>query len=232
MDGTFKGGRIVSRRTAVLVALAALAAPGAWAQDHRAEIGVMAGWTFSDGVTGDSIRAGDGNLYNSIEPKDAFSYQLDLGFFVTENWEVGGLFSQQKSKMVIGGTAARELGDWSVNNYHGVLTYNFGESGAKARPYLLLGAGVTQYGSVSFTGVGGVAREIGGETQFSTTWGAGVKVYPGKNVGLKLGVRWTPTYIKSDQAGWWCDPYWGCYVVGDAQYSNQWEFQGGLSFRF
>jgi len=24
----------------------------------------------------------------------------------------------------------------------------------------------------------------------------------------------------------------GCYVVGDAQYSNQFEFTGGLTFRF
>jgi hypothetical protein len=80
--------------------------------------------------------------------------------------------------------------------------------------------------------VTGGTREIGGETQFSTTWGLGVKLYPGRSVGLKLGVRWTPTYIKSDAEGWWCDPYWGCYVVGDAQYSNQFEFAGGLTIRF
>jgi hypothetical protein len=59
-----------------------------------------------------------------------------------------------------------------------------------------------------------------------------VKVYPGKNVGLKLGMRWTPTYIKSDATGWWCDPYWGCYVTGDSQYSNQFEFGGGITLRF
>jgi hypothetical protein len=44
--------------------------------------------------------------------------------------------------------------------------------------------------------------------------------------------RWTPTYIKSDAEGWWCDPYWGCYVVGDAQYSNQFELSGGIVLRF
>ena len=48
-------------------------------------------------------------------------------------------------------------------------------------------------------------------------------MYPGKNVGIRLEGRWTPTYIKSDATGWWCDPYWGCYVTGDAQYSNQFE---------
>jgi opacity protein-like surface antigen len=223
---------IVLRKLAVMTSFVALVASAASAQDHRVELGASAGWTFSDGVTGDAVRGGDGNLYDSIGPKDAFSYSLDLGFFVTPNVEIGGLFSQQKSKMVIGGTTTRELGDWSVDNYHGTFTYNFGGSDSKARPYLLGGAGVTRYGSVGFTGLSGEAREIGGQSKFSTTWGAGVKLYPAKGVGLKLGVRWTPTYVKSDAAGWWCDPYWGCYVVGDAQYSNQFEFSGGLTLRF
>ena len=219
-------------RTAVLASFVALVASASWAQDPRVEIGAVAGWTLSDGVTGGPVQGGDGHLYNSIEPKDSFSYALNLGFFVSETFEIGGLFSQQKSKMVIGGALERELGDWSVNNYHFYFAYNTGDADSKARLYFLGGLGATQYGSVSFTAVGGQTRDIGGETQFSTTWGLGVKLYPAKNVGLKLGARWTPTYIKSDAEGWWCDPYWGCYVVGDPQYSNQFEFSGGLVFRF
>jgi hypothetical protein len=45
-------------------------------------------------------------------------------------------------------------------------------------------------------------------------------------------MRWVPTYIKSDAAGWWCDPFWGCYVVGSAQYANQLDFSGGITLRF
>jgi opacity protein-like surface antigen len=217
---------------AVISSFVALVASASWAQDHRVEIGGSAGWTLSDGVSGNAVLGGDGHLYDSIGPKDAFSYSIDLGFFLTPNVEIGGLFSQQKSKMVIGGTNTLELGDWNVDNYHGTVTYNFGDSSSQVRPYFLGGAGVTRYGSLGFTGVNGQAREIGGESQFSTTWGAGVKLYPGKNVGLKLGVRWTPTYIKSDANGWWCDPYWGCYVTSNPQYSNQFEFGGGLTLRF
>jgi opacity protein-like surface antigen len=222
----------VLRKVAVMTSFVALVASGSWAQDPRVEIGADAGWTFSDGVTGDPVRGGDGNLYDSIDPKDAFSYSLDLGFFLTPNVEIGGLFSQQKSKMVIGGTTSLELGDWTVDNYHGTFTYNFGDADSKVRPYLLGGLGATRYGSLAFTSLTGQAREIGGQTKFSTTWGAGVKLYPGKSVGLKLGLRFTPTYVKSDADGWWCDPYWGCYVVGDAQYSNQFEFSAGIRFRF
>ena len=47
-----------------------------------------------------------------------------------------------------------------------------------------------------------------------------------------VGVRATPAYIKSDAAGYWCDPYWGCYLVGNAQYANQIELNGGITFRF
>jgi outer membrane protein W len=219
-------------RMAVMVSVVSLAATTSWSQDHRVEFGATGGWTLSDGVSGDPVRAGDGLLYDTIEPKDSFAFGLDLGFFVSDNVSVGALFSQQQSNMVITGVADRELADWSVQNYHGIFTYHFGDTDATARPYFFGGAGATHYSSIGFTGVNGQAREIGGETRFSTTWGAGVKIYPGKNVGLKLGARWTPTYIKSDEAGWWCDPYWGCYVVGDPQYSNQFEFTGGLTFRF
>lgn len=221
-------------RTAVMASVVALAASASWAQDSRIELGAVAGWTLSDGVTGGPVLGGDGNLYNSIDPKDSFSYGLNLGYFVSDTLEVGGLFSQQKSTMVIGGAVERELGDWSVDNYHFYLAYNTGDLDSKTRFYFLGGLGATHYGSVSFNPVTNPSetREIGGETQFSTTWGLGVKIYPGSKVGVKLGARWTPTYIKSDADGWWCDPYWGCYVVGDPQYSNQFEFSGGLSFKF
>ena len=136
-------------RIAVLTTAAmALAASGAQAQDPRVEIGVAAGWTLSDGVTADSpVLGGDGNLYNSLEPDDSVSYSLNLGFFVNPNFEIGGLFSQQKSKMIVGGTIVRELGDWSVDNYHGYFAYNTGDFDSKARFYILGGLGATRYGS-------------------------------------------------------------------------------------
>jgi hypothetical protein len=59
-----------------------------------------------------------------------------------------------------------------------------------------------------------------------------VKLFPSPRFGLRLEARWTPTYIKSDSEGWWCDPYWGCYVVSDAQYANQFELSGGITLRF
>jgi len=201
------------------------------AQDARVELGASAGWTLSDGVSFDGVIAGDGNIYTEIGPKDSASFNANVGFYVTPQVELGFLWGRQKGTLEVLGTTTREVGDQNIDNYHGYVAYNFGEPDAMARFYVLGGAGATSYGSIAYQ-VGSFSGETSGETVFSTTWGAGVKLYPGTHFGIKLGARWTPTYIKSDAEGWWCDPYWGCYVVGDAQYSNQFEFSGGIVLRF
>jgi opacity protein-like surface antigen len=211
------------RKTALTLALGfALTASAAWAQDQRVELGATAGWTFSDGV---NVGAIDDSPIR-VDPKDAFSWGLRLGFNVTPNVEIGGLFNLQKTDLEASGIVNLSIPQ-SVYNYHGYLAYNFGDPDATVRPYVLGGLGATQYGSLD-TAVG----EIGGETQFSTTWALGLKMFPSPNFGIRLEGRWTPTYIKSDPEGYWCDPYWGCYTVGDAEYSNQYELSGGIILRF
>ena len=220
------------RRTAwILVLTIALAVP-AFAQEHKAEVTVNFGWVFSDGVTGDAIIAGDGNTYNEITPKDARAFSFTFGVLPTENTEVGFLWGRQMSELEAKGTATRTVDTMAVDNYHAYFAYNFGTFDVPVRPYVLFGLGATHYNGVGFTTATGEQRDIPGQTKFSTTLGAGVKVYPSPNVGVRFGARWTPTYIKSDAEGWWCDAWWGCYVVGDAQYSNQFELSGGVAFRF
>jgi len=213
-----------------MAAVAVFMSAPAFAQ--KAEISGLFGWTLSDGVEGDARLAGDGNLYDTVDVKDSASWGFAVGFNATDNVEVGFLFGQQLSKLNISGTADLELGNLKVNTYHPYVAFNFAPPDARVRPYLMVGFGATNYGSVDFTRPNGVAGSTGSETQFSTTWGAGVKVYGSSNVGFRAGLQWTPTYIKTDSAGWWCDPYWGCYVVGDAQYSNQFQFNGGVTIRF
>ena len=219
------------RKALLAVTFVAVSGSLAAALEHRVELSGTAGWTFSDGVSGGPVVVPGVGSFNNIDPKDAFSWGLRLGFLVTPNVEVGGLFNLQSTSLEVSGTTAATIGDQKIYNYHGYLAYNFGDDGSQVRPYVLGGLGATQYGSVSAQ-LGNQQREIGGNTQFSTTWALGVKMYPGKNVGIRLEGRWTPTYIKSDATGWWCDPYWGCYVTGDAQYSNQFELAGGITLRF
>ena len=218
------------RRLTLLVAGVALVGSAAWAQEKKVEISGNIGYTLSDGVSGSSTTV-NGEDFTRIDPKDSVNYGGRIGFFVTPQIEVGGLFSLQSTTLQLGGVVNADVGDLKIYNYHGYLAYNMGEADAKVRPYILGGLGATQFGSVNVT-LGGRGNSVGGNTKFSTTWALGVKMYPSPNVGIRLEARWTPTYIKSDAAGWWCDPYWGCYVVGNAQYANQFELNGGITLRF
>ena len=219
------------QRVAALAALIIVSSASA-AYAQRVEVSGLFGWTLSDGVTGDPVLAGDGNLYDTVDVKDSGSWGFAVGVNATDNVEVGFLFGQQLSTMAVDGTRKLDVGDLTINTYHPYVAYNAGPLDARVRPYFLVGLGATNYGSVSFTRTGGQASETRSATQFSTTWGAGVKVFPSPNVGVRFGMQWTPTYIKTDAEGWWCDPWFGCYVVGDAQYSNQLQFNGGIAFRF
>jgi hypothetical protein len=212
------------RKTILAAALVALAASPALAQDPRVELSGTAGWTFSDGV---NVTAIDDSPI-TIGPKDAFSWGARLGFMVTPNVEIGGLFNLQSTDLEVEGFGLTGSVSQKVYNYHGYLAYNFGDADASVRAYLLGGLGATQYGSLDTA-----AGNIGGDTQFSSTWAAGLKIFPGAgNFGIRLEGRWTPTYIKTDPEGYWCDPYWGCYTVGEAEYSNQFELSGGITIRF
>lgn len=217
-------------RFAAAAILTLVSASSASAQ--RVEVSGIFGWTLSDGVTGDAVLAANGQLYDTVDLKDSGAWGFGIGINATDNFEVGFLFGQQLSTLEISGTTTTEVGDLNINTYHPYFAYNAGVMDGRVRPYFLLGFGATNYGGVSFTRANGQMDETESQTQFSTTWGGGVKVFPSPNVGVRFGVHWTPTYIKTDAEGWWCDPYWGCYVVGDAQYSNQFQFNGGVTLRF
>ena len=211
--------------------LAVILMPVAAAAQPRVEVSGFGGWTVSDGVAGDGIRALDGNIYTAIDIKDSFSWGFGVGVTFGEGGEAGFLFNQQMSTLGVEGTNDVEIGDMNVTSYHPYFAYNFLPSDSKVRPFVLLGLGATTYASVPFSRPG-FTGETGGETQFSTTWAAGVKYYASDNVALRVSATWTPTYITTNEGGWWCDPYWGCYVVGDSKYANQFHFNGGLTFRF
>jgi opacity protein-like surface antigen len=215
----------MKRMAAVLCFL--LAATPAFAQYHKFEVGVGAGYTLSEGVNTGTFTFG-GNTYDEVDPTSGFSYGLNFAYLVNRYGEIGFMFNQQKSNLQIGGNIdERDLVDLDINNYHGYAAYNFGMGDAQVQPIFLFGLGATQYLTGDFQG-----RNVDDETKFSTTWGGGVKIYPSENIGLRVLGQWTPTYIKSDAEGWWCDPFYGCFLYGDADYSHQFEFSGAMLYRF
>jgi len=221
-------------RKVLISALLVLAVTSAaWAQTPKVEFTGLVGWTLSDGVSGDPYKAGNGKTYDRVDPDDSMNFGFSLGFFLSPSAEVGFLWRRQATALTLSGiNSVDKLADINIDGYHGYGAYYFGDPEGKVRPYIMGGLGMTHYGGISFTKASGQTADVSGNSQFSTTWGAGVKVNASPNVGLKLGMQWTPTYIKSDAEGWWCDPWFGCYVVGSSQYSNQFEFTGGIAFRF
>jgi len=221
------------KRIVALVGIILIGTAAASAQ-HKFEASGFAGWSFDDGVSGTNVLAPDGRNYNRIDPKDGFVWGASGSYLIGENMGVGFMYSRQSSNLVLGGNLGspdRDLGTMHISNYHGTLEYNFGEDGHPIRPFVYAGFGATNFGSTDFTSNVGNGT-IQGHSKFSTQWGGGVKYFVNPKVAIRGAASWIPTYIKSDSTGYWCDPFWGCYLVGDPQYSNQFQLTGGVSFRF
>ena len=201
------------------------------AQPPRFELKGSVGWVLSEGITftGQEV---DGEVFNRLDLEDGISYGAGAGFYVNRNVEIAFLWDVQESEVVAKGSTSMPIGSLNIHNYHGAVIYNFGSYLDPIRPILFGGMGSTYYSGMSFTDVLGRPRTTGGTGKFSTIWGAGVKMFAGRSFGLQLDIKWTPTYIKSDPGGYWCDPYWGCYTTSNADYANQWKFGGTLIARF
>ena len=98
-------------KKSVAMAAVAVLVSVAPALAQKVEVSGLVGWTLSDGVDGEPVLAGDGNLYDTVDLTDAFSWGLAVGFNATDNVEVGFLFGQQMSSLELSGTADREIGD-------------------------------------------------------------------------------------------------------------------------
>lgn len=216
------------RRLVVVVAGMCLFAAPLRAQG-RVEVGVGLGYTLSEGIRTEERVAFPG--FDRAEVNSGASFNLSFGVYTTPQFLIEFIYGRQDSKLTAEGIGGKvDVSELKVDNYHGAFTYNWGEEDAKIRPFATIGFGATNYsfGNNLVTGGG----QIPGDTQFSTTWAGGVKFYVAPKVGIKFTARWTPTYIKTDEAGYWCDPFYGCWVVGDPDYSHQFDLSGGIVIRF
>jgi hypothetical protein len=200
------------------------------AQEKRIEISATAGYTFSNTIPSDEMLFGDGSrIINEVGPKSGYSWGFQGDYSITNRIAVGALWNRQQSRLRFEFPFydSIDFTDMSVDNYHGVVTYHFANRDTNFRPFVFGGFGATRYnprtiGDISFAD----------EVEFSTTWGGGLKVYPASKVGFKLGVRWTPTHIRTDPSGIWCNPRFGCWIISTWVYSNQAEFSAGFLLRF
>jgi opacity protein-like surface antigen len=216
-----------------LLAVAAVAALAAPARAQQIEVSVNYGYTLSEGIDAQTTRIIQGRPYNSLDITSSSSFNLTGGGFVGENVELEFLYSRQFSTMSVSEPSPEfKLASMNVDGYQGNIVYNWGEGHSRVRPFMFFGLGATHYSPGDYEpGIPGT--RIDSATKFATNWGAGVKFYPGHAIGIKATARYTPTFVKSDPGGLWCDPFYPtCWVVNDLDYSNQFEMSAGVTFRF
>ena len=217
------------RRIGVLIAAFILIAASVSAQGVEASVSV--GYSASEGV---STSRGPllGQAYDRLNVVSGGTFNFTFGVFLSEQAEVEFLYGRQSSRLDAEGAAPTlQVSEMNINHYMGNFVYNLGTHDTKVRPYFFGGFGATNFafGGNLLTGSTG---SIPNDTQLSTNWGGGVKIMFAPNVGAKLGLRWTPTYMGSSTDGIWCDPFYGCWPVGQHHNVNQFETAGGVVIRF
>jgi hypothetical protein len=223
---------MVKRIVVAALMLTLINSTPAAAQGIRILVTGIGGWSLSEGVKGKDFLAGNGQTYNQADPTDAAHVGFSVG--VAEgHGEYGFLYRRQFGQLQVSGpTTTTTIGDMATNNYHGYLAYYFGNPDRKVHLYVLAGAGVTHFDNVTYTNISGAQVSIIGRSEFSATFGTGVRAMVSDRVGFRFGVQFTPTYITVSQADQWCDVYWGCYLSGNPQYANQVDISAGVTFRF
>lgn len=189
------------------------------------------GYALSEGISisGEEV---NNEFYNRLDVDDGLTFGAGLGVYISRNMELAFLWDVQQSELVAKGSTTMSISSMDVYNYHGAFIYNFGSFLDNVRPIVFGGLGSTYFSSLKFTDLQGRPQDTGGKGKFSTIWGAGVKFFPASRIGFQLDFKWTPTYIKSEPGGYWCDPYWGCGTTTRTDYANQWKFGGTLIARF
>jgi opacity protein-like surface antigen len=215
----------------LVLALMFALSPLARAQDYKMELIPFFGYTLSNGIDFTAADIGNGVIVDRITPVSGFTWGFQADVLASEMFAIGFQYSDQSSKLELREVSGQknEITDLNVRNYHAMFTLNLGDERAPARPFIFLGLGATQYSPDDIMG-----SSVDSETKFSTSWGGGVKWYGSDHIGVRMGIRWTPTYISSNPAGYWCSPFWpgGCWLISEANYSHQFEFNGGLILRF
>jgi Outer membrane protein beta-barrel domain len=166
--------------------------------------------------------------FQRIEVANGVNYGITAGYLLGEHYGVEFQWNQNKSNTFaqpIGGFSSVRLFNLSSNQYIGNFVLHLTARDVRLRPFLLFGIGA----NVLNPQVSGVS----GATRLVYSFGAGAKYNMGSHFGLRGQAKWSPTYITTTNAGYWCDPFWGgCWSVGNSHYLNEFDITGGITLRF
>ena len=166
----------------------------------------------------------DANDIGELRFDPSYSVGVNVGYNFSDHLGTEFLWNRQPTKakaLLLGGGELAEKADVDIDGYFGNIVYTFRDPYEKLRPFV-------------FGGIGGTRATGGGasKTRVSFNVGGGVKYFIHNNMGIRLQMRWNPTYLYTTSGGIWCD-WWGwCYHVPNDHYMHQGEATVGWIFRF
>lgn len=168
------------------------------------------------------------SLFHRIEVANGVNYGITAGYLLGEHYGVEFLWNQNKSSTFAqpnGGFSSVKLFTLSQNQYMGNFLFHLAPRDVRMRPFVLLGIGANALNPET--------HGVSGATRLVYSAGAGAKYNVSPHLGLRGQFKWSPTYITSTNAGYWCDPFWGgCWSVGHSHYLNEFDITGGITLRF
>ena len=174
-------------------------------------VGYRAGGEFEDAVTGTRFKL-----------DETPSYGLILNIAHRKNTQYEVYASYQSTRLLADGAFTGDpLFDLDIWYLQGGGTYVF-DVRHKVRPYLLATIGATHLSP-------GPA-ELNSKTRFSINLGGGVKIFPIRNLGIRLEARWLATALQSNSAIFCGGGTCAVQVTGNG--FSQYEANLGLTFAF
>ena len=209
-----------------------LASTAAWGQ-ARFELTPFVGYRTTGNIDGAIQELSEFSI------TDGLAYGLSLGYRVSQMLTMEVLWSRVDSQFTarVGGGGEEELAKIATDAIHANFLFFALNDQYKARPYFLLGLGATIANpkATDFSdgdiNPSGQSIDPSAASRFSWSLGGGVLISASERIGVKLQAKWFPTYINTTSEIW--VDWWGyAWVVPVNNYMNQWEFTGGLVFRF
>ena len=191
------------------------------AQGQKFEITALIGGQLNGGLDLSTASLRHIDAKNGLIRGLALSYEPKAHAAVEFMWTYSNpdTFSQP-----IGGGPSTKIFVLDENRYFGNLLFHLANGEKPLRPFLLGGIGITDL-APAYPGVSGATR-------LAFALGGGVKYNFSRWFGLRLQVKWSPTYLSTTN-GYWCDAVWGgCWSVGQNHYLNELDGTAALTFRF
>ena len=203
------------------IAWTVVTAPPTWAQ-RGIEVTPFVGGQINTGLNLSTP------LFNNLTVKNALNYGVIASYSIRSPFSVEFMWNHSQADTLaqpVGGGPNQKLFVLTTNQYLVDFLVHFKDPESRLRPFVLFGAGPANLAPDR--------SQVNSTTRFAWVFGGGAKYTVSKHLGLRLQAKWSPTYINTTVQGVWCDPFWGgCWARTDTVFLNEFDFTGGLTFRF